>query len=206
MTARKKSRLFLADPATLAVTGTSVWMLFLSTAGRYWADIYDTIISGTLRRWKEGTTKSELYYPGELRICYPEAYIRKGTAHWDSACLPPAGDTVVHRSGEAASVQWSTGTWMVEYGRGFIPSTLTFALADTIFSTQDFLTFFYTIRIYLKALLLEANTYFSGTSQWVLLLSQQMKRSPSPLPLVLYASEPGVAPVLASLDQTWLGA
>ncbi|XP_028604310.2 sigma non-opioid intracellular receptor 1 [Podarcis muralis] len=105
-------------------------------SGRYWADIYDTIISGTFRQWKEGTTKSEIYYPG---------------------------DTIVHRSGEATSVQWSAGTWMVEYGRGFIPSTLPFALADTIFSTQDFLTLFYTVRVYVKGLLLELNAYFSDS-------------------------------------------
>ncbi|XP_030113663.1 sigma non-opioid intracellular receptor 1 isoform X2 [Taeniopygia guttata] len=33
-------------------------------SGRYWADISDTIISGTFRQWKEGTTRSEIYYPG----------------------------------------------------------------------------------------------------------------------------------------------
>ncbi|XP_071001021.1 sigma non-opioid intracellular receptor 1 [Oncorhynchus clarkii lewisi] len=100
-------------------------------SGRYWAEISDTIISGTFRQWKEGSTKSEMYYPG---------------------------DTIVHTVGEATSVQWSAGTWMVEYGRGFIPSTLGFALADTLFSTQDFLTMFYTIRVYAKGMLLEANT------------------------------------------------
>uniref|UniRef100_A0A8D0L6T2 Sigma non-opioid intracellular receptor 1 n=1 Tax=Sphenodon punctatus TaxID=8508 RepID=A0A8D0L6T2_SPHPU len=105
-------------------------------SGRYWADISDTIISGTFRQLKEGTTKSEIYYPG---------------------------DTIMHRAGEATSVQWSAGTWMVEYGRGFIPSTLTFALADTIFSTQDFLTLFYTVRVYVKGLLLEASAYFVDT-------------------------------------------
>lgn len=62
-------------------------------------------------------------------------------------------------------MQWSAGTWMVEYGRGFIPSTLPFAVADTVFSTQDFLTLFYTVRAYTKGLLLEASTYFSDTSQ-----------------------------------------
>ncbi|XP_058679877.1 sigma non-opioid intracellular receptor 1 isoform X2 [Ammospiza caudacuta] len=103
-------------------------------AGRYWADISDTVISGTFRQWKEGTTKSEIYYPG---------------------------DTIVHLAGEATSVQWSAGTWMVEYGRGFIPSTLAFALADTLFSTQDFITLFYTLRVYAKGLLLEANAFFS---------------------------------------------
>uniref|UniRef100_A0A3B4V6N1 Sigma non-opioid intracellular receptor 1 n=1 Tax=Seriola dumerili TaxID=41447 RepID=A0A3B4V6N1_SERDU len=69
-----------------------------------------------------------------------------------------SGDTIVHGVGEATSVQWSAGTWMVEYGRGFIPSTLGFALADTLFSTQDFLTMFYTVRVYVKGLLLEAGT------------------------------------------------
>ncbi|KAJ7425597.1 Sigma non-opioid intracellular receptor 1 [Willisornis vidua] len=103
-------------------------------AGRYWADISDTVISGTFRQWKEGTTRSEIYYPG---------------------------DTIVHQAGEATSVQWSAGTWMVEYGRGFIPSTLAFALADTLFSTQDFVTLFYTLRVYAKGLLLEANAFFS---------------------------------------------
>lgn len=100
-------------------------------SGRYWAEISDTIISGTFRQWKEGTTKSEIYYPG---------------------------DTIVHAVGEATSVQWSAGTWMVEYGRGFIPSTLGFALADTFFSTQDFLTMYYTFNAYMKGLLLEAGT------------------------------------------------
>ncbi|XP_006011613.1 sigma non-opioid intracellular receptor 1 [Latimeria chalumnae] len=103
-------------------------------SGRYWAEISDTIISGTFRQWKEGTTKSEVFYPG---------------------------DTIVHAVGEATSMQWSAGTWMVEYGRGFIPSTLGFALADTVFSTQDFLTLYYTVRVYIKGMLLEANTYLS---------------------------------------------
>lgn len=103
-------------------------------SGRYFAEISDTIISGNFRQWKEGTTKSETYYPG---------------------------DTIVHAVGEATSVQWTAGTWMVEYGRGFIPSTLGFALADTVFSTQDFLTLYYTVRVYVKGMLLEANTYLT---------------------------------------------
>ncbi|XP_060710821.1 sigma non-opioid intracellular receptor 1 [Hemiscyllium ocellatum] len=103
-------------------------------SGRYWAEVTDTIISGTFQQWKEGTTKSEIFYPG---------------------------DTIVHSIGEATSVRWSAGTWMVEYGRGFIPSMLGFALSDTIFSTQDFLTFYYTISVYTKALILEAHTYLT---------------------------------------------
>ncbi|CAL8280207.1 unnamed protein product [Merluccius merluccius] len=98
-------------------------------SGRYWAEISDTIISGTFRQWKEGTTESQLYYPG---------------------------DTVVHGAGEAAAVRWSSGTWMVEYGRGLIPSTLAFALGDTVFSTLDPVTLLRTARLYCRALLLEA--------------------------------------------------
>ncbi|KAI5158228.1 sigma non-opioid intracellular receptor 1 isoform X1 [Manis pentadactyla] len=104
-------------------------------SGRYWAEISDTIISGTFHQWREGTTKSEVFYPGE---------------------------TVVHRPGEATAVEWGPNTWMVEYGRGVIPSTLAFALADTVFSTQDFLTLFYTLRAYVRGLRLELTTYLFG--------------------------------------------
>ncbi|XP_030422310.1 sigma non-opioid intracellular receptor 1-like [Gopherus evgoodei] len=107
-------------------------------SGRYWTDIYYAIISGTFRQWKEGTTRSEIYYPGDI---------------------------IVQKSGEAMAVQWSAGTWMVEYSSGFIPPSLVFVLADTIFSTQDIVTFFYTLRVYAKALLLEAGTYFSQLAQ-----------------------------------------
>lgn len=72
-----------------------------------------------------------------------------------------AGDTVFHPWGEATSVNFKAGTWMVEYGRGFIPSTLGFALADTFFSTLDFVNLYYILRIYMKALLLEARFFLT---------------------------------------------
>lgn len=41
------------------------YVLFcIFVTGRYWAEISDTIISGTFRQWKEGSTKSDTYYPG----------------------------------------------------------------------------------------------------------------------------------------------
>ena len=58
-------------------------------------------------------------------------------------------------------VNFKAGTWMVEYGRGFIPSTLGFALADTFFSTLDFVNLYYILRIYTKALLLEAKFFLT---------------------------------------------
>ena len=68
-----------------------------------------------------------------------------------------------HYWDEAAAVQWSAGTWMVEYGRGFIPSTLGFALADTFFSTTDFLTLFYILKIYAKLLIQEVSFWVASS-------------------------------------------
>lgn len=65
------------------------------------------------------------------------------------------GDTIFHMAGEATAVQWKEGTWMVEYGRGFIPSSLGFALSDTIWSTTDYYTLYRTIRMYVIALIQE---------------------------------------------------
>jgi len=68
---------------------------------------------------------------------------------------------VRHDWGTVAGSHFKAGTWAVEYARGFIPSTLGFALADTLFSTLDFITLFHTIRIYTKAMLLEAGYYMT---------------------------------------------
>ena len=58
-------------------------------------------------------------------------------------------------------MSWKAETWMVEYGRGFIPSTLGFALADTFFGTTDFLTLLYTLNVYAKGLLMETGFYLA---------------------------------------------
>lgn len=60
-------------------------------------------------------------------------------------------------------VQWKTGTWMIEYGRGFIPSTLGFALSDSVFSAQDFVNIFYILKLYAKAMYMELITFVSET-------------------------------------------
>jgi hypothetical protein len=77
-----------------------------------------------------------------------------------------SGDTVTHVWGEVTAVNFKANTWMVEYGRGFIPSTLTYALADTFFSTTDFATLFYILKVYSKALFLEAGYYISHLMVW----------------------------------------
>ena len=83
------------------------------------------MLSGKFTQWKEGKLHTHVYRPG---------------------------DTIYHAWGEVTAVQWTAGTWMVEYGRGFVPSALGFALSDTIFSTQDFYLLFKTLKIYSKAI------------------------------------------------------
>ena len=100
----------------------------LHCTGRYWANISDTVISGKFVQWKEGTTHANVFGPG---------------------------DTVLHQVGETTAVQWTAPFWAVEYGRGFIPSTLGFAFADTIFSTQDLYLLYRIIRIYSISLVQE---------------------------------------------------
>lgn len=65
------------------------------------------------------------------------------------------GDTVLHKVGETTGVQWSAGTWMVEYGRGFIPSTLVYGLADNLFSTTDCYLLYKILRVYSVAVIRE---------------------------------------------------
>ena len=47
---------------------------------------------------------------------------------------------------------------MIEYGRGFLLSTLPTAFADVIFSTHDFISMFQIILTFTKANFLELST------------------------------------------------
>jgi len=75
------------------------------------------------------------------------------------------GAVVYHEWGSVAAVHFKAGTWTVEYGRGFLPSTLGFAAADTLFSTLDFVSLFYMMRVYAKAMLLEAGYYMTHVQE-----------------------------------------
>jgi hypothetical protein len=65
-------------------------------------------------------------------------------------------ERVVHKAGERAYLApdqikgfgISAGCWMLEYGRGVIPTTLPFALADSLFSMMDVKTIWKTLRRY----------------------------------------------------------
>lgn len=97
-------------------------------SGRYWADIWDTLLSGTFRQWPEGNASSSIYAPGT---------------------------TIFHPRFSATAVEWTPGTYMLEYARGVIPSTLGFALSDTLFGTQDLVLLLRVLRVYAAAVLRE---------------------------------------------------
>ncbi|EGW07902.1 Dynactin subunit 3, partial [Cricetulus griseus] len=58
-------------------------------SGRYWAEISDTIISGTFHQWREGTTKSEVFYPVVFLAQIPKTALSSGPRLVPGA--PPAG-------------------------------------------------------------------------------------------------------------------
>lgn len=97
-------------------------------SGRYWANISDVVVQGNFRQWREGSTVTLVHGPGTL---------------------------VKHLWFEATSIHLEEGTWMFEYGRGFIPSTLPFALGDTILSTQDYYTVFKMLKVYIISVVQE---------------------------------------------------
>jgi len=64
-----------------------------------------------------------------------------------------------------AGSYFKAGTWAVEYARGFIPSTLGFAFADTLFCTLDYVNLYNVMRVYTKAMLLEAGYYMTHVQE-----------------------------------------
>ena len=94
-------------------------------AGRFYANITDTLLTGRVRQWPEGSLHVVEYL---------------------------AGATVTHSYGEASGVEFAAGTWIVETGRGLLPTTLPFALADSLFSTLDWYSVLKLLRVYSKAI------------------------------------------------------
>jgi C-8 sterol isomerase len=93
------------------------YLLFCGTAvgseghsGRHRAELYDIVIHGELRTFKPDQFRPVVLEPGDM------------------SSLPRKTTNGSHLSPEC---------WLLEYGRGNIPSMFPFALGDTVFSTQD---------------------------------------------------------------------
>lgn len=94
-------------------------------SGRYRLDIWDWIIAGEMWTYTE------------------ETFQRK------TVTLP--GEGALLRRGQAKGYRIKDGTWMLEYGRGPVPTALPIGLGDAVISAQDFVTVWKTVRNYGRA-------------------------------------------------------
>ena len=62
----------------------------------------------------------------------------------------PVGTTIPHGKWEATCVSWGADTWMAEYARGAIATTMPFAFADSAFSTLDYISIGKAVVIYAR--------------------------------------------------------
>ena len=62
---------------------------------------------------------------------------------------------MTHLWQEATGIHLEGGTWMFEYGRGFIPSALPFAIGDQVFGTVDYYNIYKIFKVYTIAIVQE---------------------------------------------------
>lgn len=91
-------------------------------SGRYRIDIYDFMLAGEMWTYHEDN-------PGTRIVSRP-------------------GDGTHLRRGRVKGVRILPETWMLEYGRGPIPTCLPMALGDSVFSALDGTTIYDTARTY----------------------------------------------------------
>lgn len=94
-------------------------------SGRYRLDIWDWVIAGEMWTYTE------------------ETYATK--------TITRPGEGAMLRKGQAKGYRISDGTWMLEYGRGLVPTALPIGLGDAIISAQDVVTVWKTVRNYGRA-------------------------------------------------------
>jgi len=106
----------------LILFGTSVGTEAFS--GRYSIDIYDWVLTGEMWTYTEETF-------GARTVSKP-------------------GDGALLRKGQAKGFRLAEDTWLLEYGRGPIPTALPMALGDAVFSGMDPRTIVKTLAIYAR--------------------------------------------------------
>ena len=98
-------------------------------SGRYRMDIHDFVLTGEMWTYIDDRC-------GERVVTKP-------------------GEHAVLPRGRVKGWRLTEGTWMLEYGRGFLPSALPLALGDVVFSAMDWRIVAQTLRIYGRHMLRE---------------------------------------------------
>jgi C-8 sterol isomerase len=93
-------------------------------SGRYRIEIHDYMLAGDMWTYHDDNV-------GERIISRP-------------------GDHAILRVDQTKGFKLPEGAWMLEYGRGAIPTALPLALADALLSCGDFYTVYKTLQIYGK--------------------------------------------------------
>ena len=75
-----------------------------------------------------------------------------------------SGDRMPHGMWKASAIQFTGNTWMVEYGRGFIPSTLNLPISSILFGTQDFITLYKMFKVYFNCMVMDWGNYIATLS------------------------------------------
>ena len=145
-------------------TSLSEYLLFCGTAvgseghsGRHRADLYDIVINGQLQTFKPEQFQPNTLEPGDMSV------LEKGStngSHLGKEC------------------------WLLEYGRGNIPSLFPFALGDTVFSTQDLTDLRKTMQASRKMMWSEAKIALRrrfGRDTFAPRLELIVDRAPSPI-------------------------
>ena len=92
--------------------------------GRHLANITLVLLTGSIKECKEGEIQATHNGPGDAI-----------TIDW----------------GTASTLQWNADTWTLEYGRGFIPFSLPFTVADPLFSSFDLIGIFKLFKAFSQA-------------------------------------------------------
>ncbi|XP_046844245.1 sigma non-opioid intracellular receptor 1-like isoform X2 [Xenia sp. Carnegie-2017] len=89
--------------------------------GRHWSNMTHIVLSGSIKYWREGTSEAKVYHKGESFT----------TRYWNTG-----------------GMQLKANTWMIEYGRGFLPLSIPSTIFDGIFTSFDLIGTFKMMRVF----------------------------------------------------------
>ena len=95
--------------------------LFHFILGRHWLNTTVTVLSGSVKYWKEGDLEATEY---------------------------KTGDSFISLSGSTACLSWKANTWVLEYGRGFLPVSMPAVISDGFFTSFDVIGIFKMFRAF----------------------------------------------------------